>query len=160
MTRIGEQEVFHATLIIDSTNLRSGSIFVSLWKSHSGIRENVWEPLKLGLISGYDSTNGVVLLAGEVSLSHALQRNQYKTLTSVYQPQAYAKQVRVLWKKWNNKQTLACLYFIILVPVLSMLVINTRQSFVLASIVELPPLVESLTSNVYEVQMQETTNNI
>ena len=74
--------------------------------------------------------------------------------------QAYSKQVRVLWKKWNNKQTLACLYFIILALVLSMLVINTRQSFVLASIVELPPLVESLTSNVYEVQMQETTNNI
>ena len=45
-------------------NLRSGSIFVSLWKLHSGghgetkmlalaVRENVWEPLKLGLISGY-----------------------------------------------------------------------------------------------------------
>ena len=58
MTRIGEQEVFHATLIIDSTNLRSGSIFVSLWKLHSGVRKNAWEPLKLGLISGYDSTNG------------------------------------------------------------------------------------------------------
>ena len=45
-------------------NLRSGSIFVSHWKLHSGgqgetkmlavaVRENVWEPLKLGLISGY-----------------------------------------------------------------------------------------------------------
>ena len=40
-------------------SLRSGSIFVSLWKLHSGgqgetvaVRENVWEPLKLGLISG------------------------------------------------------------------------------------------------------------
>ena len=33
-------------------NLRSGSIFVLLWKLHS-VRENVWEPLKLGLISGY-----------------------------------------------------------------------------------------------------------
>ena len=45
-------------------NLRSGSIFVSFCKQHSGghgetkilavaVRENVWEPLKLGLISGY-----------------------------------------------------------------------------------------------------------
>ena len=43
-------------------NLRSGSIFVSLWKLHSGgqgetisavaVIENVREPLKLGLISG------------------------------------------------------------------------------------------------------------
>ena len=44
------------------SNLRSGSIFVSLCKYHSGgegeilavaVRENVWELLKLGLISGY-----------------------------------------------------------------------------------------------------------
>ena len=43
-------------------NMRSASIFLSLWKLHSGgqgetvavaVRENVWEPLKLGLISGY-----------------------------------------------------------------------------------------------------------
>ena len=39
-------------------NLRSGSTFVSLWILHSGgqdeaVRENVWEPLKLGLTSGY-----------------------------------------------------------------------------------------------------------
>ena len=64
-----------------------------------------------------------------------------------------------IMKRWNNKQTLPCLFFIILAPILSMLVINTRQSFVLASVVELSPLVESLTSNVYEVQMQETTKN-
>ena len=38
-----------------ATNLRSGSIFVSLWKLNS-VRENVWEPLKLGLISGYSAT--------------------------------------------------------------------------------------------------------
>ena len=44
-------------------NLRSRSIFVSLWKLHSGgqgetitVREYVWEPLKLGLISGYYNT--------------------------------------------------------------------------------------------------------
>ena len=43
-------------------NMRSASIFLSLWKLHSGgqgetvavaVRENVWEPLKLGLVSGY-----------------------------------------------------------------------------------------------------------
>ena len=39
-------------LCMPSCNLRSGSIFVSLWKLHSGGQENVWEPLKLGLISG------------------------------------------------------------------------------------------------------------
>ena len=39
-----------------SINLRSGSIFVLLWKLHSGGHgENVWELLKLGLISGYIS---------------------------------------------------------------------------------------------------------
>ena len=56
-----------ATLGTDESglyNLRSGSIFVSLWELHSSgqdktkisavaVRENVWEPLKLGLISGY-----------------------------------------------------------------------------------------------------------
>ena len=40
-----------------ASNLRSVPIFVSLWKLHSGghvaVRENVWEPLKLGLISRY-----------------------------------------------------------------------------------------------------------
>ena len=43
-------------LRLSLSNLRSGSIFVSLWKLHSGggsRRENAWEPLKLGLISGY-----------------------------------------------------------------------------------------------------------
>ena len=39
-------------LCMPSCNLRSGSIFVSLWKLHSGGQENIWKPLKLGLISG------------------------------------------------------------------------------------------------------------
>ena len=38
----------------NGTNLRSDSIFVSF---RNNIRENVsWEPLKLGLISGYKGT--------------------------------------------------------------------------------------------------------
>ena len=52
----------HNILPCIRSNLRSSWIFVSLWKYQSGgegeilvvaLRENVWEPLKLGLISGY-----------------------------------------------------------------------------------------------------------
>ena len=52
----------HKILPYIRSNLRSGSIFVSLCKYHSGgegeilavaVKENVWEQLKLGLISGY-----------------------------------------------------------------------------------------------------------
>ena len=41
-----------------SSNLRSGSIFVSL----CAVRENVWEPVKLGLISGYSSSTSRLTL--------------------------------------------------------------------------------------------------
>ena len=40
------------------SNLRSGSIFVSL----CAVRENVWEPVKLGLISGYSGSTSRLTL--------------------------------------------------------------------------------------------------
>ena len=57
-------------------NLRSGSIFVSLWKLAVAVRENVRELLKLGLISGYRVGEPVTSSPSRVSLACSLDRSQ------------------------------------------------------------------------------------
>ena len=65
-------------------NLRSGSIFVSLCnnipagkakRKAVAVRENVWEPLKLGLMSGY-----VLWVENPKRLSQSRQSEMYKTV--------------------------------------------------------------------------------
>ena len=76
-------------------NLRSGSIFVSLWKFTFrrarrnenrflavAVREKVWEPLKLGLISGYLEIDLLAIFLTR-NISYVIKRQYRRKIISI-----------------------------------------------------------------------------